>query len=51
MDKADNVHIEAFSVDEKLQASAIHANPDAGLSEEERQRFVSYDCCGVASTQ
>ncbi|RVX72972.1 hypothetical protein B0A52_03325 [Exophiala mesophila] len=38
MDKPDSVHVQALTFDEKAEVLAVEVDPDAGLSEQERQK-------------
>ena len=40
MDKPDSVHVQALTFDEKAEVLAVEVDPDAGLSEQERQKKV-----------
>lgn len=40
--KADDYHVESLHVDEKAQRLPMQDDPDAGLSDQERQQRVCY---------
>lgn len=42
MEKPNSVQIEALALSEKSEALAMEADPDAGLSEQERRSKVCY---------